>query len=67
MGADSNEEGFEVRGKDEEIVGRTLLNCNIAGPTATYDQHPEADLNKRKPISPNNPNRERYLEKGGAI
>jgi len=28
--SESSEEGFEVRGKDEEIAGQVLLNCNIA-------------------------------------
>jgi len=30
LAAELSEEGFEVRGNDEEIVGRTLLNCSIA-------------------------------------
>ncbi|CAM2008762.1 polymorphic toxin-type HINT domain-containing protein [Acanthopleuribacter pedis] len=29
-----------------------------------YDKHPEADLNKRRPISPKNPRKKEYMEKG---
>jgi len=32
-----------------------------------YDEHPEADMNRRRPIDPNNPNREHYLEEGDKL
>ncbi|MGK3998679.1 RHS repeat domain-containing protein [Sorangium sp. So ce1024] len=32
-----------------------------------YDQHPEADMNRRRPISPTNPRREEYLRLGDKL
>jgi hypothetical protein len=32
-----------------------------------HDQHPEADLNKRNPISPKNPKRDYYLKEGDKL
>jgi hypothetical protein len=32
-----------------------------------YDQHPEADLNRRRPISPKNPRLEEYLREGDEL
>lgn len=32
-----------------------------------YEQHPEADLNKQRPISPTNPRRAEYLQEGDKL
>ncbi|MDP1660776.1 MAG: RHS repeat-associated core domain-containing protein, partial [Phycisphaerales bacterium] len=32
-----------------------------------YDQHPEADLNKKRPIAPRNPKRDNYLREGDKL
>ena len=32
-----------------------------------HDEHPEADLNRRRPISPSNPRRDEYLREGDEL
>jgi len=53
----------ETKDLDFEVDRRTDNYAQQRGREQTiYDQHPEADLNKRRPISPRNPNRSKYMD-----
>lgn len=57
-GNDTKDLEFEVDRRSDNEVARRGREQII------HDQHPEADLNKRNPISPNNPRRDEYLDAG---
>jgi len=52
---------FEVDKRSDDLAARRGREQTI------HDQHPEADLNKRNPISPTNPNRDAYLGAGRGL
>ena len=58
----------ETRDLDFEVDRRTDSYAAQRGrEQRIYDQHPEAELNRRRPISPSNPNRDYYLEEGDKL
>jgi len=60
--------GEETKGLDFEVDRRSGSKAARRGrEQRIYDQHPEADLNKRRPISPNNPRRDHYLQEGDKL
>lgn len=60
--------GKETKDLDFEIDRRTGNEAARRGrEQRIYDQHPEADLNKRRPISPDNPKRDYYLDEGDKL
>ena len=60
-GRDARDLDFEVDRRSDNEVARRGREQRI------YDQHPEADLNKKRPISPNNPRRDEYLREGDTL
>ena len=57
-GKDTKDLEFEIDKRSDDPVARRGREQII------YDEHPGADLNKRRPISPKNPRRNKYLEAG---
>jgi RHS repeat-associated protein len=52
---------FQIDRKSDDPIARRGREQRI------YDKHPEADLNKRRPISPKNPRRDEYLKAGDKL
>lgn len=60
--------GSETGGLDFEVDRKSnSYDARRGREQRLYDQHPEADLNKRRPISPKNPKREHYLKEGDKL
>ncbi len=58
----------ETKGLDFEVDKRTdSYPAQRGREQRIYDQHPEADLNRSRPIDPNNPRREEYLRQGDKL
>ncbi len=57
-GKETSDLDFEVDRRSDDRAARRGREQEI------YDRHPDADLNKKQPISPRNPRREEYMEAG---
>jgi RHS repeat-associated protein len=58
----------ETRDLDFEVDRRTDSYPEQRGrEQRIYDEHPEADLNRKRPIDPRNPRRDEYLQEGDKL